>query len=535
MTQNLDGLADQQGAAATPAWQAASPPEPAPAVALPRPLVESMPQAVQVRMVVAAAIAGLVGQLLLVGQSIGINLVLWVILVLATAWLLRRPTTRPDRLDLWLPMAALAFAAFPALRSDGTLIPFDTLAAGALTLASVVAMGGTQLTRRSWAGLTRVGAMALWLALSGAAGLGRGTAPFRSVIRVSRDSVFGRVLRGLGLALPLLVLFALLFAAADEIFAFYLRSAIGTQVAWEEVLGRVLVAAGAGWLFAGTLVATWMSREVVPRTEIAATGSRRRRLGTIEAVVVLLVLDAVFGLFVILQAAYLFGGLDTLAVSGMTYSEYARRGFFELVIVAVLAGAVVLALDAIVVERSRSFRLAAAGLALLTGVVLLSAIVRLGLYQAAYGWTELRFFTLAGISWLAVGFVATGAGVLAERAAWVPKVMVGAGLAIALIVNVIGPQAFVANQNLARALDPSLVPPDGESGLDTYYLGSLGEDIVPLLVDAVPRLPVRERNEVTALLHRRAAELTTEQQRLGWPSWNLARDRALQALRAGGY
>lgn len=533
MTQNLDGLADQQGAAATQAWQAASPP--APAVALPRPLVESLPESVQIRMVVAAAIAGLGGQLLLVGQSIGINLVLWVVLVLATAWLLRRPTTGPDRLDLWLPVAALAFAAFPAMRSDGTLIPFDTLAAGALTLASVVAMGGTQLTRRGWAGLTKVGAIALWLALSGAAGLGGGTAPFRSVVRVSHDSVFGRVVRGLGLALPLLILFALLFAAADEIFAFYLRSAIGTQVAWEEVLVRAIVAAGAGWLFAGTLVATWMSREVVPQSEIADTAARRGRLGTIEAVVVLVVLDAVFGLFVVLQAAYLFGGLDTLAVSGMTYSEYARRGFFELVIVAVMSGAVVLALDATVVERSRSFRLAAAGLALLTGVVLLSAIVRLGLYQQAYGWTELRFFTLAGISWLAVGVVATVAGVLAERAAWVPRVMVGAGLAIALVVNAIGPQAFVANQNLARAMDPSLVPPEGETGLDTYYLGSLGDDVVPLLVDALPRLPPATRANVELELRERTLEIRSEAQRLGWPSWNLARERALEALRAGGY
>jgi len=253
------------------------------------------------------------------------------------------------------------------------------------------------------------------------------------------------------------------------------------------------------------------------------------------AVVVLLVLDAVFGLFVVLQAAYLFGGLDTLALSGMTYSEYARRGFFELVIVAVLSGAVVLALDATVVERSRTFRVAAAGLAVLTGVVLLSATVRLGLYQQAYGWTELRFFTLAGISWLGVGVVATVAGVLVERAGWVPRVMVGAGLAIALVVNAIGPQAFVASQNLARAMDPSLVPADGESGLDVRYLGSLGDDVVPLLVEAVPRLPEAEATRVEGVLRRRALDIVTAGGPPGLPSWNLGHERAREALRAGGY
>lgn len=471
MTENVDGLTDQPGLNPASPWVVQ--PSTAPAA----PLVEDVPARIQTRIVAAAGFAGFVAQVLVVRQSVGINLIVWVALVLAAAWLLRRPTTRPDKFDLWLPVAALAFAIFPALRSDGTLIPFDTLAAGALTLASVVSMGGTQLTRRSWTGMTKVGALAALLALSGAAGLNRGTAPFRAMVRVGHDSVFGRVLRGLGLALPLLIIFALLFTAADEIFAFYLRSAIGTQLAWDEVLVRALVAAAAGWLFAGTLVATWMSRDVARPTDAPATDSGRPRLATLEAVVVLLVLDAVFGLFVARQAAYLFGGLDTLALSGMTYSEYARRGFFELVVVAVLSGAVVLALDSTVVERSRAFRLAAAGLAVLTGVVLLSAIVRLGLYQQAYGWTELRFFTLVGISWLAVGVVATVAGVLLERAAWVPRVMVGAGLAIALVVNAIGPQAFVADQNLARAVDPSLVPADGKSGLDAYYLGSLGDDV----------------------------------------------------------
>lgn len=529
MTQNVQGAADQ------PVLNPASTWVQQPAIAAPAPLVEQVPRRTQTRIVASAGLAGVVAQVLVVGQSIGINLILWVALVLTAAWLLRRPTTGPDRLDLWLPVAALAFAAFPALRSDGTLIPFDTLAAGALTLASVVAFGGVYLTRRSWAGLTRVGAIAMWLAATGAYRLGEGVAPIWDTIRPARDSASARIVVGLLLALPLLVLFLLLFAAADAVFGAYLRSAIGTQVAWDDLVLRAVVAVAAGWLVGGTVVAAWMSRGAAPAVEDGATDSRFRRLGTIEAVVVLLILDAVFSLFVVLQAAYLFGGLDTIAVSGMTYSEYARRGFFELVVVAMLSGAVVLALDAIVVERSRAFRLAAAGLAALTGVVLLSAIVRLGLYQQAYGWTELRFFTLAGISWLAVGVVATVAGVLFERAARVPRVMVGAGLVIALVVNAIGPQAFVASQNLARAMNPSLVPADGQTGLDAYYLGSLGDDVIPVLVNAVATLPERERAEIEAILRRRAHELTSEQQRLGWPSWNLARERALEALRAAGY
>ena len=60
---------------------------------------------------------------------------------------------------------------------------------------------------------------------------------------------------------------------------------------------------------------------------------------------ILLVIDVVVAAFVGLQLAYLFGGLDTLAAIGMTYSDYARRGFFELVAAACLAGAVVVGLE----------------------------------------------------------------------------------------------------------------------------------------------------------------------------------------------
>jgi hypothetical protein len=52
---------------------------------------------------------------------------------------------------------------------------------------------------------------------------------------------------------------------------------------------------------------------------------------------VLVVIDAVVGLFVGLQIAYLFGGQSTIVAAGMTYSDYARRGFFELVAAACLA------------------------------------------------------------------------------------------------------------------------------------------------------------------------------------------------------
>ena len=61
------------------------------------------------------------------------------------------------------------------------------------------------------------------------------------------------------------------------------------------------------------------------------------------------------------RPGYLFGGLDTVAATGLGYAQYARRGFFELVAVAALAGVLVLGLESLVPDRRRAYRVGGAG------------------------------------------------------------------------------------------------------------------------------------------------------------------------------
>jgi hypothetical protein len=241
--------------------------------------------------------------------------------------------------------------------------------------------------------------------------------------------------------------------------------------------------------------------------------------------------DVLFAAFVALQVAWLFGGRDTLAMTGLTYAEYARRGFFDLVIVAVLAGALVVTLDLVVARRAR-LHLAGSMLLLgLTAVILVSALLRLRLYQEAYGWTELRFVVLVAIVWLGAALALVAGLLAARRTPWVLHMLgIGAILAIAGM-NVVGPQAFVAERNLERAIDPSLVPPGGRTGLDAAYLDELGDEAVVPIVEAWARLGERDRTALEPALRRRAGRLANEPELGGWPAWNLTRQRAREALR----
>jgi hypothetical protein len=248
-------------------------------------------------------------------------------------------------------------------------------------------------------------------------------------------------------------------------------------------------------------------------------------------VVALLVVDLLFALFVAIQAAYLFGGRDTLAATGLTYAEYARQGFFQLVGVAFLAGSLIAGLEALVAARSRADVAVAVGLAALTLVVLASATLRLKLYQDAYGWTELRFYVYAAIAWLFLGALATIGLLLRGRTGRLAHALGILAIVVALGVNAVGPQGFVAGQNLARVVDPTLVAPGGETGLDAAYLASLGDDAVPVMIQALPWVQELDRALLEAAMRGRARALE-DPSVTAWPAWNLARERARAALSA---
>jgi hypothetical protein len=423
------------------------------------------------RLLAAALVIGVLAHALLFRTALGLNLVLIVAALLASALILRRPAARLDRLDAWIPLAALAFAAFVAIRADPFLVFVDTLAALGLGAGAVAAIGGAALTRRSILGLVWVGLRGASLVFAGAAEPivaarpASGADAFRR--RLRRVTPF---LRGLAIAIPVIAIFAGLFAAADAVFSRALSDVFAIDLNLGDVPPRLLLAAVIAWLAAGLLVAA--AREVFPlepRSLGAASVSPSlalRRLGSTEAIVVLAAVDLLFAAFVALQVAYLFGGRDTLATTGFTYSEYARRGFFELLAVAFLSGGLIAGLEIVVSRRSWAYVLSAVTLAGLTLVVLASATLRLKLYQDAYGWTELRFYVFAAIAWLGLGALTTAGLLLAARTRWLAHALGILAVVVWLGINALGPQGFVARQNLARAIDPSLVAPGGQTGLD---------------------------------------------------------------------
>jgi len=184
----------------------------------------------------------------------------------------------------------------------------------------------------------------------------------------------------------------------------------------------------------------------------------------------------------------------------------------------------ILAAERFVRDRPRAYVLAAIGLVVLTIVVLASAYLRLRLYQDAYGWTELRFYVLAAIIWLALGAVMAVVTLATDRSRWLLHGMVVLAFGFGLAFNVIGPVRLVTEQNIQRALQPELLAPGGEAGLDIHYLASLGDDALPLLAEHRCDLPLS--SATSKALDLRIKLLADDEAGGAWQAWNLSRERA---------
>jgi hypothetical protein len=481
-----------------------------------------------------ALATGVVGEIVLDGPAPGLNVPLMTLLVLAVGWTVRRRGRAPDPLDAWLPITALLLATGVALRADPFVGLLDLTGAAAFTGASVAAFSGLAVTRRSLSVILLMGA---WVVESVMAGTARLLASARPAPRQQPRKVptwAGPVVRGLVLTVPLVVILAVLFASADPIFRRGMDDLLGLRLDLGDLPARILFVVAIAWLVGGLLSVAAGGLPAVERASLGAAAPTSaagwaRTLVTTEALVVLIGVDLVVGFFVGLQLAYLFGGLDTLEAAGITYSDYARRGYFELVAAAGLSGGILVALEYLAV-RSRPYLALATVLVGLTLLVLASAALRLQLYQDAYGWTELRLYVAVSIIAMAATLATLAVFLLTDRTRWLGHVMVVIGVVSLIGLNLIAPPAFVAERNLQRVIDPSLVPPDGEATLDADYLAVLPDDAIPAIVAALPDLPAFEAGRLRELLLQRREELQRDQAFAGPFAWNLGRERAREAL-----
>jgi hypothetical protein len=496
-----------------------------------------VPPASVAALLVAGVVLGAVGDALLRAPGPpGLNLSLWVASVAVAALALhRRAALALDRARVaWLAIGVV-FAAGLAWRDAP---PLKLLALGCATLTFALAahrLAAVWVRRAGvlrYAGALALGALHAWTAAALAV-----VDATRSMPRVESGRAAGwrnaaAVARGLVIAAPLVAVFGALFMAADAVFAELVANVIRFDV--ERIANHILLFSILAWLSTGYL------RGFLTGTALPSPADRRQviegrgvaapkglALGITEVATALAAIDLLFLVFVIVQFRYLFGA-DTLVqiTPDLTYAEYARRGFFELVFAVVLVVPVLLAADWLLDRHIRRDALVFRGLAgVQIGLVLAiaaSALQRLRLYHASYGLTESRFYAMVLLIWISAMLFWLAATVLRGRRDSFAFGMLASGLATVTLLFVLNPDAVIARANVAR-----MALADAPVRFDVAYATSLSADAVPVLIDALPVLP----RDVQCPLARHMLRRWPPDRDRSIRSWNWSAARASDAVR----
>lgn len=308
----------------------------------------------------------------------------------------------------------------------------------------------------------------------------------------------GAVVRGMVLAIPVLLVLGALLASADAVFASFV------DLDLDDVIAHAML------VTFGFLAMAWLLR-LASVEHVDVPDVRGPKLGKPEWTVVLASVNAMLAAFAIARLiAMSEGGRRVIASAGLTYAEYARSGFFQLLAAAVVAIVVVAGLRGVAeVEDDRDRNIFTAlelGVVCLTLALVVSAFHRLVLYEGAFGLTMLRVYAQAAIVLVGIVLVLLGlqlAGV-GRRRTWVWSASGVAALVLLFAMNVLNPEVLVVRHNVAHQSQ--------HERHDPSYVTELGADALPELMkhDALrPYGCARGGYGFT-----------------GWAAYNVAQDRA---------
>jgi hypothetical protein len=356
-------------------------------------------------------------------------------------------------------------------------------------------------------------------------------APFRVVTTSAREvadapnSVSSprsrSIIKGALLSVPLVIVLVALLGNADPV----IRWSTDRIAAWLPDWSfppRVL--------FFAFLLALTLGANSIARRQLAAKFPQYPPLGIAPTIgiteqrMVLWSAAVVLWLFVLLQASYLIHPPPAALGTGVTFADFARRGFGELSFAATLVGAIILVLEytrppgATENERTLLRRLELA-LVIALEIVLISAFRRVILYEQAYGYTTARVFAQAYMIVMALSLAALALEITRERISVafgrrVAEIALGT-FTVLLFWNF---EAWIVNRNIDRAATTGK--------FDARYVRQLSRDAVPTLVKRAAEIPVAQRDSVMTQLA--CVKSPAERQ---WFEWNRSVAAADLALR----
>jgi uncharacterized protein DUF4153 len=327
--------------------------------------------------------------------------------------------------------------------------------------------------------------------------------------------------RGLAITLPVLIVFALLLAGADPIFA-QARDTIANLFNQWDFLPRIVFFV----LLLVVVLGAYGYASSGPATEPAGPGeSHDRWLGSTERLMLLASVAVLFWLFLALQLGYLFGNLPSAPASGVTFAEYARRGFAELTFVASASALLIVGCERYGNDnRRRALRFLTFAVLAAVLLLLVSAFRRVLLYEAAYGFTTMRLYAQVYMCAVAAALLMLSLEVDDFDVNRLFRRSLAAATILFIALAYWNHEGWIARQNMDRFASTGKVDVD-------YLTRGLSPDAIPAVAERLESVPEPLRSQIRDAVRKQYAAHERGRQR-AWFEWNLAGARARKAIDA---
>ncbi|MDX9739504.1 MAG: DUF4173 domain-containing protein [Candidatus Dojkabacteria bacterium] len=463
-------------------------------------------------------ILGILFDYLFYSKLPGVNFLIFIILIISGLFVISYVLKKQiDKKVIWLLIPLLFFSTMIFIRTSSFLIFLNIVICLLLLLLIAKTLYGKKIEKF----LIRDYIKAIFLPFRFISPLFQTLSKIFSSYKVSNNKkVLAQVLRGIVMAIPIILIFILLFSSADLIFQKYISDLITINIQAETVFRFTLILI-VTLIFIGAY--SYIFQESKEKTD-SKLEEKKHLIGKVESSVVFSSINILFFLFILVQLTYLFGGESNISVQGFTYAEYARRGFFELISVAVFSLLLLLSFEKYVVRNGKmhtfGFKILSTLMIVQVIVIMVSAFTRLLLYERAYGFTTLRLYSHSFIIVLAIIFVLLIYKIYIDRRERAFALRVFVLIVLSLVgMNFLNPDLFIAKQNIERF--------NSTEKLDVYYLSNLSDDAIPEVVKLLDILDGDMKMSLGSELYWRTQR---ENESKDWQSFNISRMEAKKIL-----
>ena len=210
----------------------------------------------------------------------------------------------------------------------------------------------------------------------------------------SKDFKFGYIILGIVISVCLLIVIMPLLLSADKIFSEIVKKYINIQ----DVFGFA-------FLFIFLLFASFCGVRYLNTNGANVELRNYKKINELLGITTFSIISVVYVAFSIVQIFGLFLNKMKLPAD-VTYSTYARSGFFQLLLVATI-NLFIIVISFYIFNKSKTIKLLLSIISISTYIMLFSSVYRLILYIQVYQLTKLRIYAMWGL--IIVLFGLTGA------------------------------------------------------------------------------------------------------------------------------